>query len=66
MKFYNICTKRTYESQGVTKTQWLNCGKMKELDGGKRFIELAMFPNTSFYVFEAKPKEENNNAPKDW
>lgn len=58
MKFYDICTKRTYEKDGVEKAVWMNCGKLKELDDGKKFIELSMFPDTSFYIFEQKPKED--------
>ena len=60
MKIYNICSKKTFEKNGETKTVWLNCGSMRETDDGKRFIELNIFPNTSFYVFEPKPKEPSD------
>lgn len=56
--YFSVCTKRTYEKQGETKTIWLNCGTLKVLDDGKKFLELSMFPNTSFYIFEQKKKEE--------
>ncbi len=59
MKYYDICTKKTYMKDGAEKAIWMNCGKFKELDDGKKFIELSMFPDTSFYVFEQKPKDEN-------
>jgi len=58
MKFYNICTKKTYEHNGETKTFWPICGTFKELDDGKKFIELNHLPNISFYVFEQKKREE--------
>lgn len=48
--------KQTYETQGVEKTRWLQVGTLKEIDGGRQFIELNMFPQTSFYVFEQKPR----------
>ncbi len=58
MKFYDICTKREYEKDGIKKANWLKCGTYKETDDGKKFIELSMFPTTSFYCFEQKPKED--------
>jgi len=61
MKVYNICTKKTYEKDGETKTVWLNAGTMRETDDGKRFIQLNHIPDVSFYVFEPK---EKNDAPK--
>jgi len=58
MQYFNICTKRTYEVGGEKKVKWLKCGTLKILGDGKKFIELTMFPNTSFYVFEQKQKGE--------
>lgn len=57
MKFENICTKKTYESNGQTKTIWLQVGTFKTADNGNRFIELNMFPGTPLYVFEKKEKD---------
>lgn len=57
----DIVTKKTYLKEGVEKTQWLVVGALKVTDDGKEYIDLNMFPNTSFYVFDRKPKEE---APK--
>lgn len=57
MKIFNICTKRTYQKDGQEKTIWSTVGALKIQDSGKQFIELNMFPNTAFYVFEPKPKE---------
>jgi len=58
MIFKDIVTKRTYTQNGQEKTIWLNVGTMRTSDDGKEFIELNMFPNTPFYVFDKKPKEE--------
>lgn len=52
----NICTKKEYESNGKKKTIWLQVGVFKTADNGSRFIELNMYPNTPFYVFEKKEK----------
>ncbi len=54
----DIVTKRTYTSKGEEKTQWLNVGTYKKTDDDKEFIELNMFPNTPYYIFEKKPKQE--------
>ena len=58
MKYYNVCTKKTYQKDGEEKTVWLNAGTLRETDDGKRFLELNMFPDTSFYIFEPKKKED--------
>ncbi len=59
MKLFDVCTKREYvDKNGEKKTKWLNLGIQKETDDGKKFMELNMFPNTPFYIFPQKPKEE--------
>ena len=65
MKLYDICTKRTYVKDGVDKNIWLKVGTYKETDDNKKFIELNMFPSTSFYVFEQKPKAEVKETKED-
>jgi len=58
MKFENICTRRDYTTKdGKEKTKWFQVGLLKTSDDGKRFIELNMFPQTNFYVFEPKKEE---------
>lgn len=54
MQFKDICTKKEF----VEKTYWKNVGTLKTTDDGKMFIELNMFPNTDFYVFDQKQKEQ--------
>lgn len=61
MKIFNICTKKTYEKDGETKVLWLRCGRLRETDDGKRFIEMNHQPETSFYCFEDKPKEKEKS-----
>ena len=58
MLIENICTRKEYEQNGEKKVIWLKCGVLKTTDKGKRFIELNHMPNTTFFVFENKPKEE--------
>lgn len=58
MKIENVCTVKRYEKNGEKKTIWLPVGRLKTLDNGKKFLELCMFPDTDFYVFEDKKKEE--------
>lgn len=63
MEIKDIVVKKTYKKNGEDKTLWLNVGCLKTTDQGKQFIELNMFPNQSFYIFEKKekaaPKEES-------
>ena len=60
MVYYNVCSKKTYKKKdGTEKTYWPNCGRLKKTDDGKMFLELNMFPETSFFIFEIKPKEES-------
>lgn len=58
MIYKNIVTKREWEQNGQKKTKWLNVGTLRITDDGKEFIELNIFPNTPFYVFEQKEKDE--------
>lgn len=59
MLIENICTKKSYtDKSGTEKVMWLNVGVLKTTDKGTRFIELAMFPNTAFYVFEKRDKAD--------
>jgi hypothetical protein len=53
----NICTKKTYTKDGAEKVSWLNVGKLAEYKG-KKFIELNMFPNQTFYVFDEKEEQK--------
>lgn len=57
MKFLNIMSKSTYQKDGQEKAAWKQVGVLKITDGGKQFIDLFMFPNQTYYVFEPKPKE---------
>lgn len=57
MVFKNICTKKVYTQNGQEKAKWSVVGTLKEMDDGKQFIELGIFPNTAFYVLAQKEKE---------
>lgn len=61
MKYYDLCTKKTYEKNGETKTIWLKCGTMRETDDGKRFLEINHLPNTPFYLFDQKSKDQSKD-----
>ena len=61
MHYKDICTKRTYEKDGKEKAKWFKVGTLKITDEGKEFIELNIFPNTPFYVFEQKKKDEQED-----
>lgn len=58
MKIENICVKKSYTKDGEEKTVWPTVGALKTLDDGRKFIDLNIFPDTSFYVFEQKQRED--------
>lgn len=65
MLIENVCTKKTYLKNGEEKTLWLNVGSFKTTDDGKRFLELNMFPNTPFYIFERKENDAGHSSNRD-
>ena len=62
MKFLDICTRKTYTKDGQEKVTWLKCGTMRVNDEGKQFIQMNHQPETTFFVFEPKKKEDQ--APR--
>lgn len=67
-KRYDITTSSTYTKDGVEKTKWNQIGKLIEYENDgetRRFIELFMFPNTRFSVFEEKARNEGKKAQDD-
>ena len=62
MKRYNISVPKKYTKNGDEKTAWSNVGKLVRFDatGDKPesfILELNMFPETKFGVFEEKERE---------
>lgn len=62
IKRFNIAVPKEYEKDGETKTAWGNVGKMVRFGATNEkpesfLIELNMFPNTKFMLFEEKPKD---------
>jgi hypothetical protein len=62
MIYKDICTKREYMKGEEKKVLWFKVGTLRETDDGKQFIELGMYPNTSFYVFAKKEKGSNGEV----
>jgi len=75
MQRYNITTQRVYTQNGEEKKSYPRAGTLVKFeataDKPEGFIlELNMFPNTKFYVFEEKPRVEEatktfNDIPTD-
>lgn len=69
-KRFNISTPKTYrDKQGVEKTAWSNVGTLVKFDAAADrpegyTIELNMFPNQKFGVFEETPKITKEAPPK--
>lgn len=67
MKKLNIVTKRTYQgNDGTMKNVWFTVGTLTVFEATNDrpegySIELGMFPETKFHVFEQK--EKNAQAP---
>lgn len=63
MKRYNITVPKNYTKDGEEKTQWNNVGTLVKFEASadkpeSYILELNMYPNTKFGVFEQKPREE--------
>lgn len=54
MEIFYIKSKQEYEVNGEKKTKWLDVGTLR-INNGKKFIQLNMVPNETFYVFDPKP-----------
>ena len=68
MQRYDITVPKKYTKDGEEKTAWNRVGTLVEFpataDKEKGFIlELSMYPETKFGVFESKPREGGNQAP---
>ena len=68
MRKYNVVTVRKYtDGQGNEKKQWNTIGSLvffpangNKPDGYK--LELNMFPETKYFVFEMKPREDRGEG----
>lgn len=63
MQKFNITTKTTYTFNGEEKTKWNKVGQITKFDateGKPEGYKLEWFvqPDTKFYVFEEKPRED--------
>ena len=57
MVYKDVMTCREYEQNGEKKKTWMKVGTMRTTDTGKSFIDLFLFPATTFFVFDPKPKD---------
>lgn len=67
MQRYNITTPKKYTKNGEEKTIWNTVGTLVKFEatGDKPesyILELNMFPDTKFGVFEAKPKQDRDSV----
>jgi hypothetical protein len=65
MKKFNIAVPKKYIKDGEEKTAWNNVGKLiffpkTDTKPSGFALELSMFPETKFMVFEDKPREERS------
>lgn len=72
MKRYDVTVPKKYTKDGEEKTAWNRVGTLVQFpasgDKPEGFIlELSMYPETKFGIFESKPredkKEESNPVP---
>lgn len=61
MKRFNIVIPKKYTKNGQENTQWNIVGTLVKFEATPErpegyILELSMFPNTTFKVFEQKPK----------
>lgn len=70
MKRYNITVPKSYTKNGEEKTQWNSVGTLVKFEATEDkpegfILELNMFPETKFGVFEQKPREDTAAASSD-
>lgn len=70
MKRYNITVPKEYEKNGEVKTAWNRVGTLVRFPATETkdegfILELNMYPNTKFAVFEDKPQEEKEETIED-
>jgi len=63
MKRFNISVPKKYTKDGEEKTAWNRVGTLVKFDATNDkpegyILELGMFPETKFGVFEDKPRDE--------
>lgn len=64
MKRFNIVVPKKYTKDGEEKTQWNTIGTLVHFPASASkdegfIMELSMFPNTTFKVFEQKAREDS-------
>jgi len=67
IKKYNISVPKKYTKDGEEKTFWANVGKLIKFDATESkpegyVLELHMFPDTKFGVFEDTPRDEQTKS----
>jgi hypothetical protein len=67
MKRYDVVVPHKYTKDGEEKTNWKNVGTLVKFDANgdkpESFIlEMNMYPDTAFKVFEQKPRTESTSA----
>ncbi|MBX7226405.1 MAG: hypothetical protein K1X55_10265 [Chitinophagales bacterium] len=58
MRFLNVFTKQQFNNGQELVTLWHKIGVIKQTKNGGTFLQLFHQPNTDFYVFEEKEKED--------
>lgn len=63
MKYFDIKTKKEWTDKrtGESKKIYLKVGSLTQFPDGRYKIDLAMYPDTNFYVFE--PYEDKKQDP---
>ena len=67
MKRYNISVPKKYTKDGEEKTAWRNVGTLVRFEATDTkpegfILELSMFPDTKFGIFEDKPRDQRSNG----
>ena len=60
MRYYNVLTKKQFDNNGTNTTLWHKVGIIKVTANGGWFLQLFHQPETDFYIFEEKQKEQED------
>ena len=59
--FKDIVVRKSYTKDGEEKTFWNKVGTLKEFNG-KQYVELFMYPDTQFYVFDRQDQDQRREV----
>ena len=58
MRLFNVLTKRVIPTKGEPTTLWHKVGLIKVTNSGHWYLQLFLFPDIDFFVYEQEAEEK--------